>query len=631
MKKSLKLKLITISIFIAVYSVLIFIIAQNKNEKIDIELNRQIENLKTQYDITSAYSKITANAIFYSTSNMKKVINIFAEAREASKEKRDALREEMHKILKEKYKIIKSKGVLQYMFVFPDNTTFLRMHKPSKYGDDLTDIRYSHKYVNETKKPVSGFEHGRTSHAFRYVYPMFDSQNNHLGILEVGFASETMQKNLNKSSNIHSHFIVDKHIFDVKAWKREDAVLKYIPSIEHEDYLFTSEGKIDHKELAKIKEEIIEPLKEDIIYNISLKKPFALYIPVKNSVKIIAFLPIKNIKEKKVVAYIVSYTDNKHIYYAIYDYRIASIVMFFVLAFLFFFIYKNLSHKQLLEAEVKEKTKRLSDKKNQLEKVNKSLEVKIQEAVNENREKDRVLAQQSKMAAMGEMLENIAHQWRQPLSVISTLSTGVKMQKEFGALTDEDLVESMEKINDTVQHLSKTINDFRDFFKSHKEKTFFSVKEVYYKTLKLLNSKSKNREIEVIENIEDVSLVGLDGELVQVIMNLLNNARDVLETKRDQRRLIFVDIYKKRSDAVLKIRDNAGGVPENIIDKVFEPYFTTKHKTQGIGIGLYMSEEIISKHMGGTIDVRNVHFEYGGKNYAGAEFTITLPIEEGEK
>ncbi len=254
------------------------------------------------------------------------------------------------------------------------------------------------------------------------------------------------------------------------------------------------------------------------------------------------------------------------------------------------------------------------------------------EAVENLRKNEKILAQQSKMASMGEMLENIAHQWRQPLSVISTASSGIVMQKEFGMISEEQELNMLNTITDSAQHLSKTIDDFRDFFKTHKEKTTFNVKDIYKKTLALLESKFKNREIEVVENIKDIEIYGLDGELIQSIMNILNNARDILETKeKHKRRLIFIDIYLHNKNVIIKIKDNGGGIPNDIINKIFEPYFTTKHKSQGTGIGLYMSEEMIVKHMKGNLTVENEEFEYEGESYKGACFTITLPITTATK
>ncbi|PPK58981.1 PAS domain S-box-containing protein [Malaciobacter marinus] len=253
----------------------------------------------------------------------------------------------------------------------------------------------------------------------------------------------------------------------------------------------------------------------------------------------------------------------------------------------------------------------------------------IKEAQKKLKDNEEMIHHQSKMAAMGEMLENIAHQWRQPLSVITTSASSVKIHKEMGTLSDDFLDEVLDAIVKSGNHLSQTIDDFRDFFKPDKEKVRFNIKNTYKKALFLVSSKLKNREIDIIENIEDIDLYGFDNELVQVIMNLINNARDALEESSLEYKYIFIDIYKdKENNVILKICDNAGGIPVNVIGKIFEPYFTTKHKSLGTGIGLYMCEEILVKHMNGEISVKNKEFEYEKNSFKGAEFTLKIPILE---
>jgi len=241
------------------------------------------------------------------------------------------------------------------------------------------------------------------------------------------------------------------------------------------------------------------------------------------------------------------------------------------------------------------------------------------------KEQERFIHQQSKMASMGEMLENIAHQWRQPLSIISTAATGMKMEKEFGVSKEESEMEKLTLINDSAQHLSKTIDDFRDFFKPDKKVEEFYVEDVFQQSMKILESKFKNRNIHIEKNIFNTKVRGYKGELVQVFMNILNNARDALESKTLNERFIMIDIFTEDKNVVIKITDSAGGIDENIIDKVFEPYFTTKHKSQGTGIGLYMSEEIITKHMNGKINVYNSNIFYENKTFYGACFCIEIP------
>lgn len=242
----------------------------------------------------------------------------------------------------------------------------------------------------------------------------------------------------------------------------------------------------------------------------------------------------------------------------------------------------------------------------------------------ELKQKDIMLLQQSKMAAMGEMLSNIAHQWRQPLSLISTTATGAKLQREIGVLSEEKLDEALSSINNTVQYLSSTIDDFRNFFKPDNEKTEFRIVEILDKAIELVKPQFKNRDIEIMNNIEDFEIFGLENEFLQVIINILNNARDQL-MKIDTKRVIIISSSIEDEDYIIKIKDNGNGIKEDIIDRIFEPYFTTKHSSEGTGIGLYMSEEIITKHMLGKIIVKNTSFSINNENYFGAEFIIKLP------
>ena len=245
------------------------------------------------------------------------------------------------------------------------------------------------------------------------------------------------------------------------------------------------------------------------------------------------------------------------------------------------------------------------------------------------KEKEILLIQKSKMAAMGEMIENIAHQWRQPLSLISVVSSTLLLQKKLDMHIPKDQeCEQLTKIGDTVNYLSQTIDDFRSFFKEKKLKENFLLEDSYKKVLNLMSSNFKAMQIDVIENIENVEIETFENELIQVIMNILTNAKDVLLSKgNDFRKLIFIEIYKENDKSIFSIKDNAGGIPIENIEKIFEPYFTTKGD-EGTGIGLHMSKEIIQNHMNGELKVENSTFDYQGKEYKGAKFTIILPLPQ---
>ncbi len=252
----------------------------------------------------------------------------------------------------------------------------------------------------------------------------------------------------------------------------------------------------------------------------------------------------------------------------------------------------------------------------------------IENNLKELTKQQEILAQQSKLAAIGTMIGNIAHQWRQPLSLISTIATGTKLKKEMNSLDDKELEEGLETINQTTQYLSKTIDDFRNFFNSNKIKKDFSIKEAFENCFNLINVQFKNHNIEITKNITDTTIFGIQTELVQVLINILNNSRDELLKLDNQKRIILIDTKEENQELIIQIKDNAGGIDEKILKHLFEPYFTTKHQSQGTGIGLYMSEEIIVKHMRGSITIENTEFIYKNIQCKGALVTIKLKLHK---
>ncbi|MEA3553231.1 MAG: ATP-binding protein [Campylobacterota bacterium] len=658
----MKLKIAMILIFILTNGILYYTNTQTKNERIDLILNEQIKDLETHYNLTMDYFIQDAKTIKNNIDNNKKIIKLFSQAQNATKEQRDILRDKLYKLLAPQYGRIHSRGILQFQFVFPDNKCFLRMHKPSKYGDDLTNIRYSFKQANKTKETIIGFEQGRTTHAFRYAYPYYDKQGNHLGAIETSLSSHFLQEKLLSVNKIHSHFLVNKNIFDVKAWETKDLIQKYMPSIEHKDYMFALTNHSNKGKLINKEKTIISKLREQINNKIALKKPFAVYKNLEHSTNIITFLPITNTQQKDVVAYVVSYNDNQTIYNIIKDYNKANIVRLVGLLLLCYFIYRNLNYKNELEEEVELKTKSLNNKNTklqeqakiltqihreledseyELEEINKNLENRIIEEVEKNKHIQEQLFKSEKLASMGDMIGNIAHQWRQPLSVISTASTGIVMQKEYGILDETNLIDTCNKINDNAQYLSKTIDDFKNFIKGDRTKKLFSLKKDVDSFLHLVEGSIKTHNINMILDLqEDIKIDGYENELTQCLINIFNNAKDELIKKdtnvsfdstnkknyNNEDRLIFITTSTNKDKAIIKIKDNGGGILKDILPKVFEPYFTTKHQSQGTGLGLHMTYNLIVDGMNGTIEATNDSFEYGGKNYTGAEFIITLPL-----
>lgn len=250
--------------------------------------------------------------------------------------------------------------------------------------------------------------------------------------------------------------------------------------------------------------------------------------------------------------------------------------------------------------------------------LNKKIGYNIMSFQLKEKQKDRLLFQQSKMAAMGEMMEHIAHQWRQPLSMISTTASGTKLNLELGIIGNQEIFEDMDKIVNNTNYLSQTIDDFRGFFREDKEISIFDLKKTIEKNLLLLDSGLKAQNIKISKNLgNDIFVQGYENELTQALLNIFNNARDALSSINDENnRNINIEVYKDKYHAIIKIEDNAGGIQKDIINKIFDPYFTTKGQS-GTGIGLHMTKRIIEENFKGMIEVQN-------KEGIGACFIITL-------
>lgn len=253
------------------------------------------------------------------------------------------------------------------------------------------------------------------------------------------------------------------------------------------------------------------------------------------------------------------------------------------------------------------------------------LEKTLKEYKKELELKQSLLYQKTKMESMGEMIGNIAHQWRQPLSIIITSSSAMKIQKEMNILSDEMFFEFTSKINNSANHLSQTIDDFKDFFKPNRIKSKFFIKDSFNKAFDLISVQFNKQNINIIKNIDDIEIVSFENQLIQAFINILNNSRDELIKKEDDR-YIFVDVKEIDGEIIISIKDNAGGIKIDHINRIFEPYFSTKTNLDGTGIGLYMTRDIVEKQLNGIIYAENINFEFEDKSFIGANFIIRLKV-----
>ncbi len=277
-----------------------------------------------------------------------------------------------------------------------------------------------------------------------------------------------------------------------------------------------------------------------------------------------------------------------------------------------------------LEDAVREKTK-------ELQALNESLELRIKNEVSNSRKKDLIMFQQARLVSLGEMIANIAHQWRQPLGSLMMIIQGFQTKLELKKLTPE-IVE--EKVNDAIllgNSMSKTLEDFQSFFKPNRDRERFSLKDCIQNAFDLSKYLLDEEKIEFHLKIKhDVELNGFYNELSQVFLNIISNSKDALSSK-NHKRLIEVTVKESKDRIRINIVDNGGGIDEEILPHIFEPYYTTKYKSTGTGIGLYMSKQIIEKHMQGSITCKNIYYKIGNQDFENcALFTITISPDKGD-
>jgi len=276
----------------------------------------------------------------------------------------------------------------------------------------------------------------------------------------------------------------------------------------------------------------------------------------------------------------------------------------------FFFI--KISKKEIHDIVVLQKklNEEIDTKTEALQRLNLSLEQRIHEEVEKNRKQDKLMVEQSRLAQMGEMLSMIAHQWRQPLTAISATSANINIQAQLDSLENETAIELSEQISEFSEHLSSTINDFRDFFKTNKEQADTTFTYIIDSVLNIVSSAMKSKNIELVTKLNyDEMFHSYPNELKQVVMNLIKNAEDVLLEKGIKNPMIMITTTKVSDGILLEVTDNGGGIENSIIDKIFDPYFSTKLEKHGTGLGLYMSKTIIEEHCEGTLSVSNVDNE----------------------
>ena len=293
-----------------------------------------------------------------------------------------------------------------------------------------------------------------------------------------------------------------------------------------------------------------------------------------------------------------------------------NIILF--LMFLSIAILISIAISQRIDLILKSYENKVRTNAKELEELNQSLEEKVQEEIEKNREKEQLLVQKSKFIALGEMISNIAHQWRQPLSELSSILMFIKFKYSINALDSETMQKKSQEADRVLEYMSHTIDDFRNFFMPKKEKEEFNLRKEIQLVMNIISSTLDNYNIKVEMNIdENIKIITYLNEYKQVVLNILSNAKDILIDKNLKNPLIKITVSEDKNYVILNIEDNGGGVLVEPKGKIFEPYFTTKEDSNGTGIGLYMSKIIVEKNMKGKLRVKNIN--------DGAQFSIYIP------
>ncbi len=472
----------------------------------------------------------------------------------------------LHELSKPRWNIINKENIYLKSFSFYDEKGNLLTYFGKKPEKKL-------QYFEASKKPYAGFWYDKNSFNYHAVAEARDKKSNIIGYLVFTIDPKYFLSEIRKLMNIYTYIIYEKT--DNKKilfmLKKEDSIADIIKN----------QKITNHKEI-KTKDGIFLPY---IINSEGINK--------QNNFKIVFLQDVMHWK----------ITIQKAILQSLIALLILALVTTIIINYGFDIILKELD----------ESNEKLKLSQSELEKLNKNLQIEVEEQIKlklkkerEANEKERILAHQSKLASMGEMIGNIAHQWRQPLTELSSILINLQLYFEKDKLTKEKFQTKAKEANEQIVFMSKTIDDFRNFFATRKKKEKYKISDIINRVHNLMDGSLKNNNIELdIEIKDDFEIFGFPNEIAQAFLNIVSNAKDVALERKIEDAKIEIKSFKQERKNIITVNDNAGGIKVFPIDKIFEPYFSTKHAKSGTGIGLYMTKIIIEKNNNGKIEIKN--------------------------
>ncbi len=550
------------------------------------------------YEKTFSYTKVykiiyeqhqeLANIIFSGILNNSRLDKKLENIQKQSKEGKDQLRKLIFIETLGRFKTLRQKHVSNIEFILNDGTMFLDMKNPLKNDYKISDNRTLFKKLKWTRVPQSTFEIRDNTSGLKFAFPIIE-ENKLLAAVLITFNEQAISSLLMKQYNVIANVILRKELFNPEYIKES----KLYKDAHKKDFLH---NVLILKEIKNKFSKNLDGLKPEeritnILYDIGEKNvPGSYYIENKKTIATI--IPLINSITNKNQGFISILTKGSTIGLFNDNYEAFStlFILFYLALVLLFY---------------QQKVTNIMDK----------------EKLREMMQKDKQILEQAKLAQMGEMLGNIAHQWRQPLSAISTVASGLKINYEYNILDTKEIPKQMDLIVENTKHLSKTIDIFRDFIKEEKALKDIKIQEKLDECINIISATISSHHIKLINEIDydnPVTLKMISGELSQVVINLINNSKDAIVQNKINNGWIKITQKTEKNYLIIIVEDNGGGISKDIMTKIFDPYFTTKHQYQGTGLGLYMSKTMIEKHLNGKLEVKN------GKN--GAIFTIKLNI-----
>jgi len=307
--------------------------------------------------------------------------------------------------------------------------------------------------------------------------------------------------------------------------------------------------------------------------------------------------------------------------------HIALLFLFSTALLLVMYIINRFANKTIVKCKNSIKVR-----EKDLKKEIRLLEQQVDDEMKKYDEQSILMQKQSKMLALGEMLGNLSHQWKEPLTDISQTAQSIKSKIQTHMIATDEDISKLTHINNSSEYLIRTIEDFRVFLKADSLKIDFVVNEIIYKAIKINKAIIDKNNITVVEELdEEVTIHNLSFGLLQAMVNIIYNAKDALKKISEADRFIFITTKNYDNRVEITITDTGKGISDEVIGNIFKPYFTTKQKTYGTGLGLHMAYNIIEQNMSGKISVDNKNVTYKSGSYTGASFNITLYFEEQKK